>query len=250
MEHFLSQGFFANAVDEKGWTPLHVAAVCDKTELAKLLIAHGVDISIKEEIYGATPLHIAAVCGFSKIAKMLLNNKASLANVQDRCGNTPLHVTSNREIAEALLQKDASLTIENKDKLTPFCAAVIAGHTEVVRYLLATKVSLDQVNADGNTPLHMVASYGTTNEVLEVLMKQGPKTAAVNAHGATPLQLAARKGHKEIVKVLIDRGAILEEERIKACVGQDLETYTLHERHYRLGTPLNIAAFEGHKEVV
>ncbi len=231
VEHLLSQGVFANQVNDKGWTALHIAAACDKPELAELLIARGVDINVKEEIYGATTLHIASACGFSGIVNMLLNNKV-LVNAQDRKGNTPLHVASNRAIAENLLHSGASLTIENNDKLAPFFAAAKAGNIDVVRYLLTTKVSLDQVYHNGNKLLHMVASYGATREVVELLIDRCANIDERNKLGSTPLLRAVSNNHREIVEVLIDRGA-------------DKEVIN------RLGeTPLLRAVSNNHREMV
>ncbi|WP_341790654.1 ankyrin repeat domain-containing protein [Rickettsia endosymbiont of Polydrusus tereticollis] len=78
------------------------------------------------------------------------------------------------------------------------------------------KLSLDN-GADPNiknnhdrTPLHIVANNYEENLILvAMLLKKGALIELTDCWGFTPLLLAARSGHKEIIKLLLQYGADL-----------------------------------------
>jgi len=93
--------------DEKyGQTPLHVAALNDRKDVAEFLIGSKADINARSS-NGSTPLHLAAGRGYLDIVLLLLNNKADL-NVLDNEGWSPAHtavVFNQKAIAELIESK-------------------------------------------------------------------------------------------------------------------------------------------------
>ena len=85
--------------------------------------------------------------------------------------------------------------------------AVINRDIEAVKQHLAAGTNVDEKDGVGWTPLHYAAVEGN-KEVVELLITKG---ADVNAKddqsGETPLHFAAFSGHKEIVELLIAKGA-------------------------------------------
>lgn len=84
------------------------------------------------------------------------------------------------------------------------------------------------------TALHIAGLAGTPDSIEKLLnYSDNVDVNAETTHPATPLFLAARRGHLEIVKLLVEAGADL---------------------NYRGGplkeTPIMIAAREGHEEIV
>ena len=63
-------------------------------------------------------------------------------------------------------------------------------------------------NIEGNTPLHVAASYGHHAIVSYLLSLNNDDLDrdAVNHEGQTPLMLAVNDGHKEIVKRMLLKG--------------------------------------------
>ena len=55
----IEHGAGVNVTDERGWTPLHFAAMHGRVENAKILINSGAEVNAKDRL-GKTPLHWAA----------------------------------------------------------------------------------------------------------------------------------------------------------------------------------------------
>ena len=78
-----------NDRDNRGRTPLHLAAAHEQEEIAKLLLAKKADVNAKDKD-GCTPLHEAAQNGSGRVAKVLLSTKADV-KARSNFGDTPLH---------------------------------------------------------------------------------------------------------------------------------------------------------------
>ena len=75
-----------------GSTPLNTAAVFGQTDVAKLLLAKGADVSLANKD-GNTALHIAAFFANAELVQLLLDKGASVA-VKNGRGETPLDVVA------------------------------------------------------------------------------------------------------------------------------------------------------------
>ena len=73
----LENGADINAKDNTGLTPLHVAAMLDRTNEAQALLAHGADIKARDS-FGDTPLHTAALFGQPRMVELLIKAGADL----------------------------------------------------------------------------------------------------------------------------------------------------------------------------
>ena len=59
---------------------------------------------------------------------------------------------------------------------------------------------------DENTPLHRAAYYGH-KEIVVLLIAKGAEADAKDEYDLTPLYFAARGGYKEVAEILIAKGA-------------------------------------------
>lgn len=75
--------------DREGRTPLHYAALEDRVESVRELLANGSDPN-EQDRGGLSPLHLAAQQGAVGAAEVLVHAGANV-NSADRFGNTPLH---------------------------------------------------------------------------------------------------------------------------------------------------------------
>ena len=120
--------------------------------------------------------------------------------------------------------------VTDEDEL---CSAARDGNIEKVTRLLSSGLlDINYVHSGLSlSPLHMAAHYGHKDVVI-LLLKRGADINKRNAYGRTPLHLAACGGHKGIVRVLLEKGAEMD---MKDTWGD---------------TPLSNAANRGHKQVV
>ncbi|XP_067887365.1 ankyrin repeat domain-containing protein 12 isoform X2 [Heterodontus francisci] len=94
-----------NKRNERGETPLHMAAIRGETKQVKELISQGADVNVKD-FAGWTPLHEACNLGYYEVAKQLILAGADV-NTQGLDNDTPLHdAASNghRDIVKLLLR--------------------------------------------------------------------------------------------------------------------------------------------------
>ncbi|XP_007669679.2 ankyrin repeat domain-containing protein 27 isoform X4 [Ornithorhynchus anatinus] len=146
--------------DDRGYTPLHIAAICGQASLIDLLVSKGAVVNATD-YHGSTPLHLACQKGFQNVTLLLLHYKAN-ADVQDNNGNTPLHL------------------------------ACTYGHEDCVKALVYYDVHscrLDIGNEKGDTPLHLAARWGYQG-IIEVLLQNGASTDVQNRMKETSLQCA------------------------------------------------------------
>ena len=89
--------------DNKGSTPLHVAAMTGHKDVVELLLASKARVNARANV-GDSPLHLAAFHGHKDVAELLLASKAKV-NARDKAGLTPLRVAAlhgQQDVAELL----------------------------------------------------------------------------------------------------------------------------------------------------
>ena len=77
---------------------------------------------------------------------------------------------------------------------------------EMMRKTLEAGEDVTQVNAYMRTPLHKAAYYSGAPEVISSLVSRGADVNAVDKGNWTALHLAARNGHVEAMRLLLDAG--------------------------------------------
>ncbi|KAL4630238.1 ankyrin repeat domain-containing protein 27-like [Arapaima gigas] len=163
--------------DDKGYTPLHVAAVCGQPILVDLLVSKGAQVNATD-YHGLTPLHLSCQKGFQDVTLLLLHHKAN-RDVQDNNGNTPLHFA---------------------------CAH---GHEDCVKALVHYDLHscrLEIQNDKGDTPLHIAAHWGY-DAIIKVLLDNGANTAVQNKSKDTPLNIALNTKVSALLELSCNRSA-------------------------------------------
>lgn len=84
-----------NALDDRGWTPLHIAAMCNSESAAKVLLRHCAEINAKSGHLAPTALHLAAWHGHVEIAKVLIDHGADL-EATNALGEIPVEKAQQR----------------------------------------------------------------------------------------------------------------------------------------------------------
>ncbi|KAI4471067.1 espin [Holotrichia oblita] len=112
---------------------------------------------------GETPLHLAAIKGDVEQVCKLLAHRAD-PNVADFAGWTPLHEACNHgwyEVAFRLVQAGANVNAKGLDNETPLHDAAINGHLKLVKLLVEKGADIYAKNSKGKTPVD-VAAPGVT----------------------------------------------------------------------------------------
>jgi len=136
VKELLEKGADVNARDNKGWTPLHLAAQKGHADVAELLIKNGADVNAKNN-YGWTPLYAAAQEGHADVAELLIRHGADV-NARDNDGRTPLRIAAYNgrvEVVKLLLERGADPTVRGNDGRSPLDVARESGQSEVARVI-------------------------------------------------------------------------------------------------------------------
>lgn len=132
----------------------------------------------------------------------------------------------------ALLDLGADPNI--KGSITGTAVLTIAKNVEVARALLDRSANVNAQDNEGKTALYHQVSRGE-KEMVELLIARGANTNTKTVDGETPLEVIAHgvwKNSKEIAELLISKGA------------------DVNARDKTKRTPLYSAAFEGQKDLV
>jgi ankyrin repeat protein/ketosteroid isomerase-like protein len=205
-----------------GLTPLMIASGKADPELVRLLLDAGADVFTADSGAGATALHKACQGGSLDVVRLLVEAGAFVDSVAPTTGHTPLMDAlwfKFPEIARYLLDRGAGLNLSTHYGFSlkeHFEYELNVNTIGKDRLLLAEQyLKGRQASDEGRiaSQLLMAAVTGDDIGAVRLLIDGGaeiderfPHVNGFNdAH--TPLLVAARDGHTEIARVLLDAGA-------------------------------------------
>ena len=133
-----------------------------------------------------------------------------LEYVSPETGLRPAHEAARLEqpeILELLLDAGADVEAKSSDGRTPLFEAACRNRLAAVRLLLARGADAKVTTVQGKNNLAHVAARSNSRELLAVLLDAGVDGSGKNGKGETPLTLAISHGHREVVALLLARGA-------------------------------------------
>ncbi|KAI6660291.1 Transient receptor potential cation channel subfamily A member 1 [Oopsacas minuta] len=173
-----------NSIDRDGNTPLIVAASKGATKVLQFLLDKGADVTAQNH-KGQTALLVSIEEGHWKTARELLTcpdeeSKSVLVIIPDDTGQTPLHV---------------------------ICKG--SGDYKTMSMLLELHADVNMHDRNRRIPLHYACYYGSNSMSYKLLQEGvwGSMLNDVDYRGHTSLHMAAREGHLEIIKLLLQKGA-------------------------------------------
>jgi len=205
----------------------------------------------------AEHLHHAAANGEIERVKLLISEGADV-NVKNNDGQTPLHYAArkgHKEIVELLLAHGADVNIGADYNRTAAEFAMQSNHREIVQLLVSKGADI--------SPLHF-ALYMKDETKARSLIEGGDDVSRRTPYGTTPLDRAVVAGFKDIVELLIAKGADVNAKDnwdwtpLHSAVYGDKEIVELliakranvNARNGGSRTPLWYAQEEGHTEIV
>jgi len=202
-----------NAWGQRGQAPIHEAARYGHIHIIEMLVEWGAKINLATGNGGLTPLHIGVLENFPLVVEYLMNAGAE-RNLADEDGFTATHKaiqTNNVAITELLLDYD---------------------------------VYVDAADNTGMTPLHCAAFRGIVPVVDALLKRKAAHNAKDWVQQNTALHRAAREGHLDVCKLLIQAkdGDTLDGDPLNPC--------EIDARDKKGWTPLHYASTNGHAAIV
>ena len=88
--------------------------------------------------------------------------------------------------------------------------AILCDSAPIIGLLIDRGASLEALDKNGDTPLHLAASVGSGPGILRPLIARGADIHSTGGSGQTPLHCAAQSGTSATVRFLLERGAIVD----------------------------------------
>ncbi len=154
-------------------------------------------------------LHILFVIIFVCFNSLLYGMKDSLEENYHENYTCSLHdwiSKNNIAVVKSLLCSGGNVH-ERENGTTPLHRAVWYGYAEITRLLCKYKANVHQRDKYEDTPLHIAASQGHDNFIIEILLYAGANINATDKYGATPLHIASGRGCADVVELLCYHGA-------------------------------------------
>ena len=185
--------------DSDGNTCLHYAAAGNQLEVMKCVFGRDMRIRYDRNYYGASPLHIAAANESLNVMKYLITHHHWNTEEIDSLGRTVLHYgVRHIDIVEYLITEcSCDPMVTDKDGKTVLHYAVEKKCSAVVAYLM----SINRVDKDRNTFLHLAAKTGSNDVVKQLIHYYKCNPEATNRFGQRVLHCAVE--HISIVKYFI-----------------------------------------------
>ncbi len=202
----------------------HIAVADGEIEQVKLLISEGADVNVKNSV-GWTPLHYAAREGDKEIVSLLLAHGADV-----NIGGAEYNRTAAEFAMKSNHREIVQLLVSKGADISPLHFALYMKDETKARSLIEGGADVNRRTPYGTTPLNRAVVVGF-KDIVELLIAKGANVNAKDNWDWTPLHSAVY-GHKDIVELLIAKGA------------------NVNARNGASRTPLWYAKDEGNTEIV
>nr|XP_051676848.1 ankyrin repeat domain-containing protein 36B isoform X7 [Oryctolagus cuniculus] len=180
-------------VDHKSRTALHWACAKGHQDMVAFLISQRCLLDPQDK-RAATPLIKAVQCPAENCATLLLDHGAD-PNIEDEIGNTALHYVAygeNIRIAEKLLSSNADIEKKNKTGLTPLLVAIQQNQETMVKFLILQNADVFAVDNLNRTSLMFAGRYSTEN-IVHMLLELGVDVLSEDIAGHSARDYALQK---------------------------------------------------------
>ena len=195
-------GIDLDHVNNLGWTALHEAVVLgddgpDAADTVRVLVAAGVDISVKAGRDGKTALQHAEERGFDAIVSTLRTASSEVAD--DDAQLLRAASAGDADAAAAALRGGADLEARDGNRRTPLLLAVTDDHLSTARLLVHLGADPDALDGQHDTPWLVTGVTGSV-PMAELLLTVDPDLTVRNRYGGVSIIPASERGHADYVE--------------------------------------------------
>jgi ankyrin repeat protein len=217
-EYLIDHGANVNVEHPQGWTALcETINISNSSKMAELLIARGAVINT-----GYWPPLTSSVREKRIDLLDLLIQRSADVNITDKWGYTPLYFAVHNDdldYLKILIANGADVNTKYIEGETALMSAAFTGRAEAVKLLLEAGADINAKNDNGQTALHVMldvrnsdyTKYQQSKDTVELLLAKEADENLKDKNGRTPLHLAAESADADIVKLLLDKGASINE---------------------------------------
>ena len=109
------------------------------------------------------------------------------------------------EAVKLLIEYSCNMKVSDKHGLGPIGMAIYYGHVSIVQYLLDATSAEVNPRAKANL-LHLCAQYNR-QEIAKLLISKGAKVNDKNDKGRMPIHIAVKHGSVEVLQLLLENNA-------------------------------------------
>jgi ankyrin repeat protein len=198
------------------WPPLCRAVDENNTAIAEYLIDHGANVNVYPIDEGWGPLQETVVISNSvAMAKLLLARGADINSKGYPVLNSAVY-EKRKDLCEFLIQRGANVNAKDMWGQTSLYLAIRNDDLDIVNILIANGADINAQNDRGQTALNAMldvrsnsgySGYRLSKDMVELLLAKAADVNFKDKDGRTPLQLAAGSADADIVRLLLDKGA-------------------------------------------
>eukprot|EP01035_Chromulina_nebulosa_P017130 gene17130-22644_t len=223
-----------NTLSDTGFSPLIIASAHGHLDVVKILVESNAAIELDhpEEV---TALMYASAGGYPDVVKYLIEKGANVNKRHKQGGSAILEAATsgNFTVFKTLLDAGADPFVVDDDGVTTLMSASSQGHIDIVKLLVEMKSDVNIIAKSGGTAIMFAAGSGH-NETVKFLIESGADVNIVvqatpeyieqvskaiaegktdvepHKDGVTALMVACEGGYLEIVKMLVNAGALVD----------------------------------------
>ena len=121
-----------------------------------------------------------------------------LGNIFD---SLKLYLLPFRKVCYTLLKLGAEVACTDNNQWTPLMWASKLGYAKCCQELLSKEISLNNVNMEGDTALHIACRQGHV-DIVNMLLGNGASLTVCNTQGVTCLECAVRAGNSDVATAM------------------------------------------------
>jgi len=196
-----------------GISCLRYAAGSQKRDIVGILLDAGADVDVEDN--GSVPLLTALHFKDVETAKLLLKHKPNVKAKAGETGRLPIHLgTFDATLVKMLLQAGSPIDPLDKGNRTPLTVAVVDGNEETAKVLLDGGADVDHETS----PFHTILKEAVLEDnrsMSRLLLSYGAQVGTrMGIERFGYMHTAAFKGHVDMLALLLENGAIVEDETV------------------------------------